>query len=276
MQTPRHCRGVLPIVALALATASCVPSQIRSTLPKLSTRDASYAAQSFPWAPRLYRLFSLLPGAGTISCREAVEPLPSIRRSFHIIDCTPAGSNHLGRMATYLEQGLTFTEEALGVRVSAAEFTLVPPGRKFVEDDWQWLREHSVSIRMAIRFEPDKAAKWEIAAVRNAAHELYHLGLRARGLSPAEGNQDRSEETMASLFENCAEMAVFGGIDSDSLDPLQQSDPEALRQDADALHSSLGALDAVRIIASIAGSDLRLTTPDEVRHLNVLCGELRP
>lgn len=269
---PRILRGAFCVSALAVAIAGCVPSRVKEALPVLSTREASYAGYWYYWFPRWHRLYSLLPGSRPAQCDGApTRTWTTAPRLLSIRNCTVAGDEGLARLAVRLGDALNRIEASLGsMRVATASYTLVPPDRMLILSRSQWLRPRSLAFDIAIRFEKEEARASEVEAVRATAHELYHLWNRALGRAVAEDQSGRTEEMRAALFESCIEMDVFGAVGSRALDPLRQSEPGVVGPDTD-LHSSMkGNLRATRELASIAGSDQRLS-PQEAGELDALC-----
>jgi len=271
--TPPIFRGVFAALAMAGMVAGCVPSQIRATLPMLSTEQASYAGYWYHWLPAWHRLFSLLPGAFPADCGGA--PFLFQSRTQHTIsvrNCSAAEGEDLDRLAAHLDDALGKVEATLGsIHVATAAYTLVPPDRLLLHSRSQWLRPRSLVFDIAVRYRRDDPGSWEIAAVRSTAHELYHLRNRALKRPIADDQRGRSEEMRAALFESCIEMQVFGSVDSRALDPRRQSEPEVADNGSEIRASMEGNLLATWKLASIAGSDQRLSSPLEVGQLEALC-----
>lgn len=273
---PRTLRGALSLLIMVTVVSGCIPSQIRETLPVLSSREASYAGYWFHWLPRWHRLYSLLPGSIPVECdgRSSQSRSPS-RRILLVRNCSDADERTMDRISVRLDDALDKIEASLGsIRVRTASYTLVPPDRAMIHSRSQWLRPHSLVFDIAVRYQRANPLAWEISAVRSTAHELYHLRNRALARPLAEDSRGWSEEMRAALFESCIEMRVFGAVSSRALDPRRQSDPAVVDSDTDVYSSMQGNLLATRELVAISGNDQRLSSRQETRQLEALCESL--
>lgn len=270
---PRNLRGAFCLLTLVAAVAGCVPSQIRETLPVLSTREASYAGYWLLWLPRWHRLYSLLPGSIPVKCDGTSFQSPSRgQRTLLVRNCGDADEGAMRAISARLDEALDKIEASLGfIRVRRASYTLVPPDRAMIHSRSQWLRPRSLVFDIAVRYERADSLTWEISAVRSTAHELYHLRNRALARPVAEDDHGRSEEMRASLFESCIEMQEFGTVSSGALDPRRQSDPGVVDSGTDVHSSMQGNLLATLELASLSGNDQRFSSQSEIRQLDALC-----
>ena len=185
---PRTLRGALGLLAIVAGMAGCVPSQIRETLPVLSTKEASYAGYWLLWLPRWHRLYSLLPGSIPMECDgTSFQSRSRDQRTLLVRNCSDADEEAMASISVRLDDALDRIQASLGsIHVRTASYTLVLPDRAMIHSRAQWLRPRSLVFDIAVRYQRADPLVWEISAVRSTAHELYHLRNRALSRPVAE------------------------------------------------------------------------------------------
>jgi hypothetical protein len=158
------------------------------------------------------------------------------------------------------------------VRVSKIQLVLIPGNKSYLLQDSQFLRPLDLRLEIAVRWNPDNQTASIQDLTRSAAHEIYHMALRS--LRPRHLTRGTLEETDAAIFESCIEQATFGTIRTQAFDQASQSDPEAFASLDGPYLSAAGNLEATRRLATIAGPDLKISSPREEREFEALCASL--
>jgi hypothetical protein len=256
-----------------LAASGCVPGYIKQAVPYLSVQGASYVGERLLWAPRYYRLFSVLPGYKPARCRSKPSgDWQTGDRSLAVLDCTNATPDQIDRAGRTLDKALNSVEELLGQRihVSEATYVLVRPEEGFLYRSSQILRRRKLEFRIAIRFDASDPHEYEIDAVRSTAHELYHMA----SLSGASRGPKIEEEKAASIFETCVERKVFDAVRAAAFDEKLQP-VVGIGHSLRSIDQSVeGNRQATIALGRIAGPDLALSSDDEHAALDVLCKSL--
>lgn len=263
---------------LACAMFGCsTAAQIKDAYPYLSEQRASYFSIRLPWFSSWYRLYSVLPGSTDSNCKHVARyHLDAANRSLIIRNCSKATEKEAVDFGRKLDMALDKIEQRFDhrIRITHASYTLVLPHQKYLERDTQVMRSDNLSFSIAVRDSSTQRAESEINAVRSTAHELYHMGMAATGLTGV-GNEP-AEEVRASLFASCVEMDVYGKLSADTLDTTMQTDPTPFKGQGSAFDSTTGNLDASRTLLGIAGSDLKISSPSEIGQFARLCNGLAP
>lgn len=265
--------------ALALVTSACVPADIRTAMPGLSTVEPTYAGRWRPWFPRWYTLYSVLPGDAAIDCRTGPPLLNgTTSRRIALTPCMPLPAPRLSALAGDIAAAADATEAAFAhrIRISRVELRVVQPGARVLEGHSALLDRNGLALRFVAPYAAENPDRSERAIVRSAAHELFHMAKRA--LSPWH-DPDHAippEEVAAALFESCVEDEVFGSVSASALDVARQPDPRALAGSTSAYRSAGGNLQATRQLSDIAGPDGIISTADEQSRLGALCASLAP
>lgn len=270
-------RIFLAIFLACLTTGCSTRNQIKAAYPYLSDERASYLAVRLPWLSSWYRLYSILPGANEANCKHIDKyELDLANRLFSVRNCSEATGDEVASFGSTLNRALDKIEERLdhGIRVTHASYTLVPPKQAHFERDTQIMHADNLAFNIAVRHDSTEPVDSEIHAVRSTAHELYHLALAAMGLT--HGGREPAEEARASLFASCVELDVYGELSFEALDPSMQTDPAAFKGQYSAFNSTAGNLEASKLLRGIAGSDLQISSPSELKQFAELCNGLVP
>lgn len=270
-------RIFLAIFLACLTTGCSTRNQIKAAYPYLSQEQASYLAIRLPWVSSWYRLYSILPGAKESNCKHVGRyRVHDVNRTFDVRDCSEAIGQEIANFRSHLNMALDSVEQRFGheIRVTHASYTLVRPNQAHLERDTQIMHVDNLSLKIAVRHDSIKPVESEIHAVRSTAHELYHMGLAAMGLTHE--SRGPTEETRASLFASCVEMDVYGELSFETLDRSMQSDPTPFKGQDSAFDSTAGNLEASQLLREIAGSDLRISSPSELKQFAESCKGLVP
>jgi hypothetical protein len=266
-------------IAVVLAVSGCMPADIRSVLPALSTAEPSYAGRWQAWLPWWYTLYSLVPGESGPECAGApplVTGTPPQRVT--LAPCMPLPAPDLSALAADTGAVADAVEAAFAgrIRIDRIRLRLLPPGVRASARHTQWLDRRGLVLDFVAPYDardPDGARR---AIARSAAHELFHMAKRVLSPWHALEHANPPEEAAAALFESCVEDAVFHSISRSAMDPSKQSDPRVLSGQPDAYRSAAGNLRATGRLAEIAGSDGAIDGAGERDRLKALCASLAP
>lgn len=212
----------LLVIVFAAILAGCGASRGERELLRIDGSEGIYArghaVSGRMFLGRLYyRMQSVSAGAMVpLDCENSVPTASGRELVVELEKCVstePPGSDFdAGSMAPSVRKALSEMEAYFpGVSVSEARFFAIPFGTYFSESHRHWRDPAELKIEIAFLYGADKESSFR-QAIRTFAHEFTHLAVRIRKES-VPGNRS---EFMASVAEDCAEIAVFGNLDLDS------------------------------------------------------------
>jgi hypothetical protein len=224
-ERPRAAAGRLPAAAaflLGAVLAGCQSTRAKSELLSMDGADGVYARghaiSGRMIAGRLrYSMQSFLTGRDpSQSCIRTETTAAESGFLLRVESCAP-GEDFAPPAALLIPALLETTAELRtyfpGLQVKEAKFVMVPFGTRHHVAQRGWRKPEDLRLRFAFWWsdEGDEALR---AVIRSFAHEFTHLALKVerKGISSEEG------EFLASVSENCIELAVFGDIDNEHVD----------------------------------------------------------
>ncbi|HLT44240.1 MAG TPA: hypothetical protein VK000_06220 [Luteimonas sp.] len=212
---------VLAVAAFAVLLAGCAASRGERELLRIDGSEGIYgrghAVSGRMFLGRLYyRMQSVSAGSMVpLNCGNSVSTAPGRELVVELEKCVstePPGSDlDAGSMAPLVGRALSGMEAYFpGVSASEARFIAIPFGTYFNESHRHWRDPAELKIEVAFVYGADEARSFR-QAIRTFAHEFTHLAIRVRQ-EPVRGNRS---EFMASVAEDCAEVAVFGNLEVD-------------------------------------------------------------
>jgi hypothetical protein len=209
------------VLVIALL-AGCQSTRARSDLLRMDGADGFYArghaVSGRMIAGRLrYSMQSILAGKyPSQTCHRTESNAAEAGIVLRIESCAPVegfAPTAASLMPTLLNTTAELRTYFPGLRATEVKFVLVPFGTRHRVAHRGWRKPGDLRLSLAFWWsnESDEALR---AGIRSFAHEYTHLALKVERekLASEEG------EFLASVSENCIELAVFGNIDNEHVD----------------------------------------------------------
>lgn len=210
------------LILVTAVLSGCQSTRARSDLLRFDGTDGVYArghaVSGRMIAGRLhYSMQSILTGKDpSQSCNRTESTADDNGFLLRVESC--ASVEDFAPPATLLMPVLLKTTAELqtyfpGVQVKEAKFVMVPFGTRHHVAQRGWRKPENLRLSFAFWWsdEGDEALR---AVIRSFAHEFTHLALKV----DSKGVSSEESEFLASVSENCIELAVFGDINNEHVD----------------------------------------------------------
>lgn len=229
------------LLGLIVMLAGCRSSSVRDEVLRIDGSDGVYARGHAISAKMIggrlyYRMQSVLAGKEVaLACRHDEATSTDGMLTVSLENCLPDQGAKLDAMSLLPSFRQAGTElEAYFPAVAAKQITVValPFGARYYSSRRGWRKPGDLAVEFAFWWSDERDASLR-NAVRSFAHEFTHLAVKAQSRKIS----SREEEVLASTFENCIELSVFGNL---SVDPDDRGDDMLLaRVGAESLRRSI-------------------------------------